>query len=475
MNHAPPAPQGLERLSSQRYARFFVLSSVTPRFGQKCNGLPLHSAPMILRDPVHGLVAFEAKEEEIIVKLLETREVQRLRRIRQLGLASFAYPSADHTRFSHALGAAFVMTRLLARLRSIHEALPYWQRVTSERAREALAAALLHDLGHGPFSHLFEQVLQNGEHHEAWTRRVVLDSSTDVHRVLAGVDSQLPDRVAELVMGQHELPYLAGAVSGTFDVDRCDYLLRDAHATGVGYGRFDLDWLLRSLTFGVADSAATAPPIAIDGRKGIPAIESFLVARLFMFQQVYFHKTERSCEWMLTKILGRARELLADGTRLPGTPAPLAALARDGTVELGAYLELDDPSLWVALASWRGAPDPVLSDLSTRLQARHLFKTYELFGERATPRGRLESLDIARDVARTAGLDPEIYVGLDVASTIVLDDAADPLTIVFPDGAVRPLAEVSFLLGRLRGERMERVRLVFAPELRDGIKRALKP
>jgi HD superfamily phosphohydrolase len=428
---------------------------------------------MILRDPVHGLVSFERKEEEIIVMLLETREVQRLRRIRQLGLASFAYPGADHTRFSHAVGATFVMTRLLMRLRSIDQTLPYWQRVTTERAREALAAALLHDLGHGPFSHLFEQVL-GGEHHEAWTRRVLLDDSTDVHRVLKGLDPQLPERVAELVFGRHELSYLARAVSGTFDVDRCDYLLRDAHATGVGYGRFDLDWLLRSLTFGVPDSDMVAPPLAIDGRKGIPAIESFLLARLFMFQQVYFHKTERSCEWMLTKILDRARVLLAEGTRLPGTPPAIATLARDGSVSLGEYLDLDDPQLWVALSSWRDAHDTLLADLVTRLHARRLFKTYELFGEQAEPRGRLEALDRARDVARAAGLDPEIYVGLDIASTVVLDDAADPLTIVFPDGAVRSLAEVSFLLGRLRGERMERIRLVFAPELRDSIKRALK-
>jgi hypothetical protein len=117
----------------------------------------------------------------------------------------------------------------------------------------------------------------------------------------------------------------------------------------------------------------------------------------------------------------------------------------------------------------------MLADLVDRLHSRRLFKTYELFGEQATPRGRLEALDAARGVARAAGVDPEVYVGLDVASTVALDDADDPLMIVFPDGAVRALAEVSFLLGRLRGERLERVRLVFAPELRDGIKRAVKP
>ena len=430
---------------------------------------------MILRDPVHGLVTFERQEEDIIVRLLETREVQRLRRIRQLGLASLAYPSADHTRFSHAIGAAFVMTRLLDRLRRIDTTLPFWQRVTTERAREALAAALLHDLGHGPFSHLFEQVLPSGLHHETWTRRILLDESTDVHRVLAELDRELPGRVAELVKGRHELPYLARAVSGTFDVDRCDYLLRDAHATGVSYGRFDLDWLLRSLTFGLPATEGAAPPLAIDGKKGIPAIESFLLARLFMFQQVYFHKTERSCEWMLTKILERARQLIADGSRLPGTPPGLIALSRDGDCTLGEYLALDDPSLWVALSTWQTSKDPLLADLTQRLQTRRLFKTYELFGEQAAPRGRLEALDIARDVAKKAGFDPEVHVGLDVASTVALDDADDPLTIVFPDGAVRSLGEVSFLLGRLRGERMERVRLIFLPELRDELKRALRP
>jgi uncharacterized protein len=428
-------------------------------------------AGVILRDPVHGLVSFETPEEEIVPRLLEAAEVQRLRRIRQLGLASFAYPSADHTRFSHAIGSAFVMTRLLRRLRAIHESLPYWQRVTTERAREALAAALLHDLGHGPFSHLFEQIVPDQGRHEDWTRRVLLDPGTEVHAILAGYEASLPERVANLVQGKHEVTYLARAVSGTFDVDRCDYLLRDAHATGVGYGRFDLEWLLRSLRFGVPENENSAPALAIDGAKGIPAIESFLLARLFMFQQVYFHKTERACEWMLARVLDRARELLADGTRLPGTPRGISALASEQGASLGEYLELDDPSLWVALAAWEKGPDPLLADLVRRLLARRLFKTEELYGERATPEGRLLALEAARDAARAASLDPKIHVGLDVASTVAFDDLDDPLTVVFPGGDGRSLAEVSFLLGRLRGERMERVRLIFAPELRDAIRR----
>lgn len=428
---------------------------------------------MILRDPVHGLVSFESAEESIVPALLEASEVQRLRRVRQMGLASLAYPGADHTRFSHALGATHVMTRLIRRLRTIHEELPFWQRLTTERARDALAAALLHDVGHGPFSHLFEEVLPQSRRHEDWTARIVLDPDGDVNRILSRHDSALPQRVVDLVRGKHELQFLARAVSGTFDVDRCDYLLRDAHFTGVGYGKFDLDWLLRSLRFGLDDGSEGGPPLAIDGAKGIPAIESFLLARLFMFQQVYFHKTERASEWMISRILLRVAQLILDGTRVAGTPPAIAAIARTGDADLRDYLALDDAVLWVALNGFRESPDPVLADLSRRFCARRLFKTHELLGEQASFEARLSALDVARDVARTHGLDPEIYVGLDTASTTALDDDSDPLMVVFPDGRARPLPEVSFLLGRLYGQRMERVRLIFAEELRDDIRRAL--
>src|SRR5262245_62029392 len=225
---------------------------------------------MILRDPIHGLVAFEGEEDAIVTRLLATSEVQRLRRIRQLGFTSFAFPGAEHTRFAHAIGAAHVMQLFLARLRQIDHDLPFWQRVTSERARDAIAAALLHDVGHGPLSHLFEEALPGARSHEEWTERVLLDPSCEVHKVLCADDPYLPQRVAELVKGRHPLPYLARTVSGTFDVDRCDYLLRDAHATGVRYGEYDLPWLLRSLRF--SDDGA-APGLAIDGPKGLAAIE----------------------------------------------------------------------------------------------------------------------------------------------------------------------------------------------------------
>ncbi len=427
---------------------------------------------MILRDPIHGLVSFEADEERLIERLMDTPEVQRLRRVRQLGVASYAFPGAEHTRFAHAVGAAFVMKQLVARLRAIQGDLPFWQQITSDTAEEALAAAFLHDLGHGPLSHLFEDAIPGIPHHEQWTERILLDPSTSVHQILASRDGGLPGRVAALVRGEHPLPYLARSVSGTFDVDRCDYLLRDAHATGVRYGVFDLDWLLRSLRFAPAADPERAPSLAIDGAKGLPAIEAFLVSRLFMFQQVYLHKATRAAEWMIRAVLGRAARLVRDGARLPAVPRVIELAAHGQEVPLGDYLELDDALLTVTMHAWEGAKDAPLADLARRVRRRALFKTLELFGDQATAEGRLKALALAREVAAEQGLEPEVYVDLDVASDVPFEGGQEPL-VVYAKGPARPLGEVSFLLARLAGEELSRVRLILAPELREEITRRL--
>ncbi len=428
---------------------------------------------MILRDPVHGLVAFESEEERIIDLLIDTPEVQRLRRIRQLGVTSVAFPGAEHTRFAHAIGSAFVMKQLLARLRAIQGELPFWQQVSTGPARDALAAALLHDVGHGPLSHLFEDVVPGTPHHEAWTERVVLDPSTSVNKVLSSVDPAMPERVAALVRGEHTLPYLAKAVSGTFDVDRCDYLLRDAHATGVRYGLYDLDWLLRSLRFAPPPSEEKAPPLAIDGAKGLPAIEGFILARLFMFQQVYLHKATRAAEWMIRAVLSRAAMCLLDGERVPQVPRALVCGAHHEAITLGDYLELDDALIAVSMHAWEEHTDPVLADLARRVRGRALFKTVELFGEQAGPVGRERALALAREVAAAKGLDPDYYVGLDVAEDTPFGAEADPLMVIYAKGPARPLSDVSFILARLAGQVLSRVRLVVAPELRADVVHAV--
>jgi HD superfamily phosphohydrolase len=427
---------------------------------------------LILRDPVHGLIAFDLPEEELIVRLLGTTEMQRLRRIRQLGVASLVFPGAEHTRFAHAIGAAHVMKRLILRLRDVEHSLDSSERLDPARAQQALAAALLHDVGHGPLSHLFEEALAGAPAHEEWSTRIILDPESEVCRVLSAADPALPARVADLVLGRHELTYLARAVSGTVDVDRCDYLLRDAHGTGVPYGRYDLDWLLRSFTFAPSGGPkGVGPPLAIDGAKGIVSLESFVLARLFMFQQVYFHKAARSAEWMIGAILSRVAELLRAGTRLDDVPIAIAAMAQGKKVSLTEYLELDDNLLFCAMHAWESSRDPILADLTRRVRSRSLFKTLELYSQ--SEDACRASLDVARDIAKRRGLRAESYVGLDVASDTPFGDDADPLTVVFPNGATRKPEDVSFLLGRLRGETVTRARLIFAAELRDDIRSAL--
>lgn len=424
---------------------------------------------MILRDPVHGLVSFETPEERIVPLLLATAEVQRLRRIKQLGLTSLAYPGADHTRFSHAIGTAHVMSRLISRLRNLEDDLPAEHRLTSAHVVEALAAAMLHDVGHGPFSHLFEDSMPDAPRHETWSSRIVLGPETEVHQVLAGWDPALPARVEALIHGRHELTYLARAVSGTFDVDRCDYLLRDAHFTGVSYGAFDLDWLLRSFCLAKAKAAGAVPALAIDGAKGLPAIESFILARLFMFQQVYFHKASRASEHLLSRILSRVRHLLQQGQEVPATPVAVSDVALEGDTTLGAYLDLDDTGLWTALSRYRTCNDPVLADLTSRLFSRQLLKTIDLYGEDATPEGQSRCLAIANSLALRAGLDPMYYVSLDSPSIIPFDPKSDPITVVFPDGSERPPGQVSFLLGRLHGEVLSRPRVLIPVEIRAAV------
>jgi hypothetical protein len=168
------------------------------------------------------------------------------------------------------------------------------------------------------------------------------------------------------------------------------------------------------------------------------------------------------------------RELLTDGTRVAHVPPALSGLATEGDCALRDYLALDDIVLWSAISGWRGTTDRTLADLSARLYSRHLFKTYELHGEGAQPEAREQALMTARGVAKTMGLDPNVYVGLDCASDLPFDDSDGSLSVIFPSGEPKRPGDVSYLLGRLRGERLERVRLIFAPELREPIVQALE-
>jgi HD superfamily phosphohydrolase len=432
---------------------------------------------MILRDPVHGLVAFEGVAEQVIGRLLATREVQRLRNVRQLGFTSLVFPGAEHSRFAHSLGAAHVMVRMLARMRVVQGVLPRELALDQEAEAEALAAALLHDLGHGPFSHLFEEVMPHARAHEDWTVDIVRDPSTDVHRVLSGLAHGMPERVASLIEGKHRLGYLARCVSSTLDADRCDYLLRDSHMTGVRYGIYDLDWLLQALAFGELPGSGEWV-LAIEGRKGLPPIEGFFLARQYMYQQVYHHKATRSAEALIRAIFIRAAELTREGSMPSPMPTALANAVLGKPVTLGEYLALDDITLLSAFRAWEAGSDALLSTFAKQLAVRDLPKTIPL-DERGSEPAWQRALDTAREIASARGLRADLAVQLDVATDVPYgeDDVESPegLWVVIRHRPIERLGRSSFLLSQLRNQRIVRPRLVLPEALRDPVRDAIEP
>lgn len=422
---------------------------------------------MILRDPVHGLVSFERPSEQVVPALMDTPEMQRLRRIRALGVASLAFPGAEHSRFAHAIGAAHVMTRFLGRVAPLARAIGPAVALAPQDEEDALAAAFVHDVGHGPLSHLFEEVFPSMPPHESWTSAIVLDPGTAIHRVLAGRDAGMPGRVERLVHGVHRVSYLARAVSGTFDVDRCDYLLRDTYMTGTRYGLYDLDWLLRSLRL---EPDPVGPRLAVDGSKGLPAVEGYFLARLFIYQQVYFHKATRSAECMLRSIFRRFADLAADGRVPEGTPGAIRAFARGEAVSTGEYLDLDDNTFWTAIRAWADDRDTTLATLARRVNDRFLFKTASL--DEYDPASDAALFAALQQVVRDAGMDPRYYAALDVAEVYPYETPTSPddaLRVVYERRPPRALEAASFLIGRLMGAPFVRRRLVFPVEVRDRV------
>ena len=421
-----------------------------------------YGARVILRDPVHGLISFTGRVEGIVERLLDTRELQRLRRVRALGHASLAFPGAEHSRFAHAVGSAHVMKRYLDRVRALEAEIPAADRIDDDTARIALAAALLHDLGHGPYSHAFEAVLPGHGEHEDWTSAVILHPDTEVHAVLTSIDPSAPQAVERLVRGHSPIRHLARAVSGTFDVDRCDYLLRDSHMTGVRYGLLDLDWLLEALRLHVV-AGDTAATLAVDGEKGLTAVEGFFLGRLYMYRQVYLHKAVRAAEAVLRALFRR----LIDLDPQPGTPPGLEQMLRGNQVSVPTYLSLDDQAVDGALRTYRYGPDTVLRDLADRLTARRLFKTLPL----KTHAPLEEIQDVLFGVVREQGVDPRYYARVDKVEIAAYTE--DEALSVLSGGQVSGLLESSPVLRGLSRERFVHYRAIFRPEDRVAVAAAL--
>lgn len=335
--------------------------------------------PKILRDPVHNLIAFHDNAwDRLILALLDTREVQRLRRIKQLGFSELVFPGANHSRFAHSVGVLHVTKKFLDQFDMVRGTRP------DEHHRSLiLAAALLHDIGHGPFSHAFEKVTEIK--HERYTKEIIENRETQVNQVLRAADPKLPDDLARLFAEEAEdgsLPslvplYLTHVISSQFDADRCDYLLRDSFATGTDYGRYDLDWLLSHVQPQDDDRRFFLT------RKALPAAETYIFARFRMYRTVYFHKTTRAAEVMLKLLFRRCRELLGTSPSgeeamklLPEAPRSVLALF-SGQPALACYTRIDEHSITEFLKACSECQDSVIKTLGCGIVDRQLYKVID--------------------------------------------------------------------------------------------------
>ncbi|HEX8914256.1 MAG TPA: HD domain-containing protein [Humisphaera sp.] len=359
----------------------------------------------IIRDPVHDVVAFrlDRATDALLFRLLNAAEFQRLRRIRQLGMASLAYPGADHSRYSHSLGVMETARKILDRLRLEVALDPHQELVT-------LCAALLHDLGHGPFSHVFERV--TGVHHERLGQRVVLDPESEVHRILIQHDKLLPEKVVDLLRCRPRRTLYCDVLSSQLDADRLDYLLRDNLMTGSGYGNYDLTWLLHAFTVDPASGRLAVT------HKGVSAVEAYLQARYHMYRNVYFHKVVRSAEGMVKLALQRAKRLLVQGRLEWPARESVAFKAMTGQrMTMAEFRDLDDVTIVQCFKTWAEGTDGPLAQLCRGLLFRGLYKTVDL-SHVEDPAEAAAIAAKAEDAVRAAGGDPQYDLFYDqVANT----------------------------------------------------------
>ncbi|QNQ80963.1 HD domain-containing protein [Lactobacillus sp. PV034] len=393
----------------------------------------------VIRDPVHNYIHIRDK---VIYDVIKSKEFQRLRRIKQLGPASYVFPGATHTRFEHNLGV-YELTRRICNI--------FNDRYVSQTPGDGLwnpdetllaeCAALLHDIGHGPYSHTFEHLFNTD--HEKMGQKIITDENTEVNKALRQVSPDFPELVAQVIAKTYPNPQVVKLISSQADADRMDYLLRDAYFTGVTYGSFDLTRVLeviRPYKDGIAFTD-----------KGIHAVEDYIISRYQMYQQVYFHRINRSTEVILHHLLSRAQSLYQeDKHQLLVTPQLAAFLAGDWN--LNDYLSLDDGVMETNFSMWRNSSDQILADLATSYLDRHPLESVKV--NKATE----ELIPKLKDLIKEAGFNPEYYTATNSAFDEPYDaykpsgkNAHSPIEIMQEDGSLIELSEVSPLVKSLNG------------------------
>lgn len=380
----------------------------------------------IINDPVFGFITIP---NEFLYNLIIHPYFQRLNRIKQMGLSNFVYPGAQHTRLLHSIGAMFLMQEAISTLRS------KGQEITDHEADSALACILLHDVGHGPFSHALERTIVNDIHHEEISLMLMEELSKQSNGSF--------DTCISIFKNEYPKHFLHQLVSGQLDVDRLDYLRRDSFFTGVTEGNIGSARIIKMLN-------VKNDKLVVEV-KGIHSIENFLTSRRLMYWQVYLHKTSVAAEKMLISTLKRAKELSSEGVDLFASPALKYFLSNQISKDtfryeaLHQFVNLDDNDIWCALKVWISHPDIVLSMLSSCLINRRIFKI-EIS---TTPAPEEQKEDKIKKYMQQFGIsyhEASYFISADSVSTNMYSEEDDSIDILYNDGCIKDIAQASDML-----------------------------
>ena len=388
----------------------------------------------VFKDPIHHYIHVR---DRVIWDVIGTKEFQRLRRIRQLGTTYLVFHGAEHSRFQHSLGVYEIVRRIVD---DVFTGRPEWR---EEERLVTLCAALLHDLGHGPFSHAFENVFELD--HEQYTQAILL-GNTEVNEVLSRVAPDFPERVANVIEKTYHDKLVVSLISSQIDADRMDYLQRDSYYTGVSYGHFDMERILRVMR--------PTEEQAVIKYSGMHAVEDYIMSRYQMYWQVYFHPVSRSAEVILIKILHRARQLYKEGYIFQSEPTLFIPFFKE-RVTVEDYVALDESILLSSFQLWQREEDAILSDLCTRFINRRLFQYAEF-----DPATEYQKFGKLQKLFERAGLDPTYYLVTDSSSDLPYDfyrtgeeNERIPIHLQMPDGTLQELSRKSEIVEAISGKR----------------------
>ena len=383
----------------------------------------------VFRDPVYGYVHVFDK---LIWDLIQTKEVQRLRRIKQLGGTYMVFHTAEHSRFSHSLGV-YEMARKIIR------ALMYCGTVLEEEERLlVLSAALLHDLGHGPFSHSFESVFN--VRHELFTERIIMED-TEVNQVLESYQKGFATKVRDVINKTYENPLVINIISSQLDADRLDYLLRDAYFTGAPYGEIDVERILRTMR--VVNNKIVYKV------SGMHAIEDYLMSRYQMYWQVYLHSTGRSFDLVIQNMLRRVRELVLSGYQFRHPIGALADLFLEKDLSVETYLKFDDATISHYASLFVEEEDEILSDFADRFIHRRLLKEMHYVPNDEVNKNLIK----IGEYMSILGINPTYYLITDHSVKTPYDYYGhktnclpDCIELLMRDGSIKEISEVSTMI-----------------------------